>query len=92
MDIEKLKERLTRIHTRGNYPTAIPCNLPVNPDGPEAVEALTTMQAREATLIDLLRGIKWRSADRDNMEFAGTITYWQMDKIREALGTSGLVP
>jgi hypothetical protein len=25
--------------------------VPINPDGPEAAEALTTMQAREATLI-----------------------------------------
>jgi hypothetical protein len=33
-----------------------------------------------------------KSADRDNMEFAATITYSQMDKIYEALGTSGLVP
>ena len=32
-----------------------------------------------------LRGIKWRSADRDNMEFAATITYSQMDAIRAAL-------
>lgn len=33
-----------------------------------------------------LREIKWRSADRDNMEFSATITYSQMDKIRAALG------
>lgn len=33
-----------------------------------------------------LREIKWRSADKDNMEFSATITYSQMDKIRAALG------
>ena len=32
-----------------------------------------------------LEGIKWRSADRDNMEFAAAITYSQMDAIRAAL-------
>jgi hypothetical protein len=32
-----------------------------------------------------LRGVKWRSADKDNMEFAATITYSQMDEIRAAL-------
>ena len=42
--------------------------------------------ARIEQLEAALRGIKWRSADRDNMEFAATITYLQMDAIRAALG------
>ena len=33
-----------------------------------------------------LASIKWKSADRDNMEFSARITYSQMDKIRTALG------
>jgi hypothetical protein len=35
-----------------------------------------------------LEGIKWKSADRDNMEFSATITCFQMDKIRALLSTS----
>jgi len=37
-------------------------------------------QLREALSV-----IKWRSSDKDNMEFAARITYAQMDKIRKAL-------
>jgi hypothetical protein len=56
----------------------------------EAAEALTTMQAREATLIDLLRdlvsaceGLEWSSF---------TEAGWKRVRdAREALGTSGLV-
>ncbi|WP_066281919.1 hypothetical protein [Blastomonas sp. CCH1-A6] len=35
--------------------------------------------------IAALRGVRWRSADRDNMEFVATITYSQMDKLRAIL-------
>lgn len=31
--------------------------------------------------VQLLRDIRWKSADRDNMEFTATITYSQMDRI-----------
>lgn len=31
--------------------------------------------------IRLIREIKWRSIDKDNMEFAGTINCYQMDAI-----------
>ncbi|MAH32240.1 MAG: hypothetical protein CMG78_09415 [Marinobacter sp.] len=48
------------------------CEGIANPDVvPEAIEAL--------------RGVRWRSADRDNMEFVATITYSQMDKLRAIL-------
>lgn len=39
----------------------------------------------ETKLREALAGIKWRSADKDNMEFAATINYSQMDAIRAAL-------
>ena len=38
-----------------------------------------------AELLAALAGIKWKSADRDNMEFAARITYAQMDAIRAAV-------
>ena len=34
---------------------------------------------------DLLDTFKWKSADKDNMEFFATITCWQMDEIRKVL-------
>lgn len=36
-------------------------------------------------LVDVLKSIKWKSADRDNMEFTATITCWQMDDLRAAI-------
>lgn len=36
-------------------------------------------------LVAALEGISWKSADRDNMEFAARITCYQMDVIRAAL-------
>lgn len=45
------------------------------------LEAADTIDKLRAAL----RGIKWRSADKDNMEFSATITYSQMDAIRAAL-------
>lgn len=47
----------------------------------EREEAAARIEKLEAAL----RGIKWLSADKDNMEFAATITYSQMDVIRAAL-------
>jgi t-SNARE complex subunit (syntaxin) len=51
----------------------------------EARDALTTMQAREATLIDLLR---------EAGEFIQPFNHAEdlSERIDEALGTSGLVP
>lgn len=43
------------------------------------------LAAGVAEMRDILAGIKWQSADRDNMEFAARITYVQMDRIRAAL-------
>ena len=34
---------------------------------------------------EALGSIKWKSADRDNMEYSALITCWQMDAIRAAL-------
>lgn len=49
-----------------------------------------TLLVESADEIERLRAalgsIKWLSADRDNMEYAATITYSQMDAIRAALG------
>ena len=49
----------------------------------ERAELLATAERMRATL----NNIKWRSIDRDNMEFSATITCWQMDAIRAALTT-----
>jgi len=52
----------------------------------EASEAaLTTANERVRVLEDALASIKWKSIDRDNMEFEARITYVQMDNIRAAL-------
>jgi len=40
---------------------------------------------QEEQLREALAGIKWKSADRDNMEFSARITYVQMDAIRAIL-------
>jgi hypothetical protein len=42
-------------------------------------------EAEVARLKLELGGIKWKSADRDNMEFSATITCYQMDAIRAFL-------
>lgn len=42
-------------------------------------------QPDHAALVAVLRGIKWKSIDRDNMEFTARITYSQMDAINAAL-------
>lgn len=44
-----------------------------------------TLIAEAPALVEALEGIKWKSADKDNMEFAARITYVQMDKIRAVL-------
>ena len=36
-------------------------------------------------LLEALATIKWKSADKDNMEFVATITCFQHDEIRAAL-------
>jgi hypothetical protein len=37
--------------------------------------------------VEVLEEIKWKSADKDNMEFSAKITTWQLDKIKAALAT-----
>lgn len=52
-------------------------------------DELTAARARIAALEEALRDIKWRSVDRDNMEFGAKITCFQMDAIRAALHEAG---
>jgi hypothetical protein len=44
-----------------------------------------TDKALRGDLVEVLEEIKWKSADRDNMEFSAKITTWQLDKINAAL-------
>jgi hypothetical protein len=46
------------------------------------VEAL---RARIRQFEEALASIKWRSIDRDNMEFSATITCFQMDRLNAAM-------
>ena len=39
--------------------------------------------------VGALESLKWKSVDKDNMEFACRITYSQMDKIKAALANVG---
>ena len=54
-------------------------------DGP----VIAALRARVAKLEDALRFLfeetKWKSADKDNMEFEGRVTCYQLDKARAAL-------
>ena len=47
------------------------------------------LRARVAQLEEALRflieGTKWKSVDRDNMEFEGRVTCYQLDQARAAL-------
>jgi hypothetical protein len=36
-------------------------------------------------VVEALKGLRWKSADRDNMEYSATVTYSELDKIRAAL-------
>jgi hypothetical protein len=56
----------------------------INPDGPEAADLIEFLSLRMREMREALAGIKWKSADRDNMEFTARITCFQMDKIRAA--------
>jgi hypothetical protein len=51
----------------------------------EAADTLLSLQRDRDALREALAGIRWKSADRDNMEFAATITYSQMDRLRALL-------
>ena len=39
----------------------------------------------EAALISMTKGANWKSADKDNMEFEGRLTCYQLDQARAAL-------
>ena len=39
----------------------------------------------EAALISMTKGANWKSADKDNMEFEGRVTCYQLDQARAAL-------
>lgn len=51
----------------------------------DTIERLQAENARLRTLGEGMAGIRWISADKDNMEFAARITYSQMADIRIAL-------
>ena len=48
--------------------------------------ALRARVARlEAALISMTKGANWKSGDKDNMEFEGRVTCYQLDQARAAL-------
>ena len=58
----------------------------------QAAQAITDLSAERDALAaenerlrEAFNAVKWRSVDRDNMEFSATITYSQMDALRAAL-------
>jgi hypothetical protein len=51
----------------------------------EDYDELSRLRAENERLRAALEDIKWRSVDRDNMEFEARITCFQMDNIRAAL-------
>ena len=54
-----------------------------------AQEAHDIVRARvaklEAALRSMVEGTKWKSADKDNMEFDGRVNCYQLDNARAAL-------
>lgn len=52
-----------------------------------ALELSSAIEVRDADahLIEALKSIQWKSADKDNMEFSALIPYNVMDAIRAAL-------
>ena len=53
------------------------------------LQEVEKLQEKDRILRDVVRSIKWKSIDNDNMEFQATITYTQMDNIRKGLALSG---
>ena len=60
---------------------------PGSPD--DMMNTTAALRARvaklEAALRFLFEETKWKSADKDNMEFEGRVTCYQLDKARAAL-------
>ena len=58
-------------------------------DGGDPHSQIEVLEARvaqlEAALRSLAEGTKWKSIDKDNMEFEGRINCYQLDKARAAL-------
>ena len=57
--------------------------------GPSEIGEVLALRARvaqlEAALISMTKGANWKSADKDNMEFEGRVTCYQLDQARAAL-------
>ena len=52
----------------------------------DVIAALCARVAQlEAALISMTKGANWKSADKDNMEFEGRVTCYQLDQARAAL-------
>ena len=60
---------------------------PGSPD--DMMNAIAALRARvaqlEAALSFLFEETKWKSTDKDNMEFEGRVTCYQLDQARAAL-------
>lgn len=63
---------------------------------------LLAMEAREAVLksrieelenaLDFLLQTRWKSVEKDNMEFEGRVTCYQLDRARDALSNRSAKP
>ena len=51
----------------------------------EARALIARVTQLEAALISMTKGANWKSADKDNMEFEGRVTCYQLDQARAAL-------
>ena len=64
-------------------------SIPFPGSSDDMMNTIATLRARvaqlEAALRSLAEGTKWKSVDKDNMEFEGRVTYYQLDQARAAL-------
>lgn len=51
----------------------------------DAANEIERLHAQLDKAKEALREPKWKSAEKDNMEFSARITCWQMDRIRATL-------
>lgn len=95
MTNEELERAVERVRTDVAHWPFMPEAASIGPRRPQDMaddlRALLSERAELLAAVErmraMLNGIKWRSIDRDNMEFSATITCWQMDAIRAALTT-----